>query len=285
VAHRNAVCGFRGGFQPSEDEKQRLKDIALSLGQDCLVVEEVSNIIELPEFNHLAVYAEADSIVLPPDVIKQCREYVAQIASMYNNNPFHNFEVSWLLYCFRSLLPRLCIPFFVNDSAHSFVNFLSQHATHVVMSVHKVMDRIVAPKWDEDDGDEDDNIGSDELSEHTEDEFDEDFLAKEEKEHKKHDHTYGITSDPVVQFAIVLSALGHDSECIFVVSTRGSRRVRRSKDWHKYLHPIPTLFRPSQRITVVSPTVHLPRSTSVCPRRISTSPWPSRTAWILHGRR
>lgn len=29
-------------------------------------------------------------------------------------------------------------------------------------------------------------------------------------EHKLHDHTYGITSDPLTQFACVLSALIHD---------------------------------------------------------------------------
>jgi 3'5'-cyclic nucleotide phosphodiesterase len=61
-----------------------------------------------------------------------------------------------------------------------------QHASHVSMSTVKLMSRIVAPgqKLKMDDGD----FASEEL----------------------HDHTYGITSDPLTQFSVVLSALIHD---------------------------------------------------------------------------
>jgi hypothetical protein len=69
---------------------------------------------------------------------------------LYRENPFHNFE----------------------------------HASHVTMSVSKLLSRIVAPR--EEAGDEKD------------------------KESLLHDHTYGITSDPLTQFAVVLSALIHD---------------------------------------------------------------------------
>ena len=38
-----------------------------------------------------------------------------------------------------------------------------------------------------------------------------DLLGKEkELESKLHDHTYGITSDPLTQFAVVFSAMIHD---------------------------------------------------------------------------
>jgi 3'5'-cyclic nucleotide phosphodiesterase len=77
------------------------------------------------------------------------RRYVTAIASMYRNNHFHNFE----------------------------------HASHVTLSVSKLMARIVAP-----DIDDIENVTEDTL----------------------HDHTYGITSDPLIQFACVLSALIHD---------------------------------------------------------------------------
>jgi hypothetical protein len=67
---------------------------------------------------------------------------------MYKNNPFHNFD----------------------------------HASHVVMSVIKLMSRIVAPT---------DHHVNDSAA-------------------TLHDHTYGITSDPLTQFACVFSALIHD---------------------------------------------------------------------------
>jgi 3'5'-cyclic nucleotide phosphodiesterase len=63
---------------------------------------------------------------------------------------------------------------------HSF-----EHAAHVTMSVVKLLSRIVAPEI------ELNTSGSNE------------FLAL-------HDHTYGITSDPLTQFSVILSALIHD---------------------------------------------------------------------------
>jgi len=70
---------------------------------------------------------------------------------MYPSNPFHNFE----------------------------------HATHVTMSVTKLLSRIVSPS-------------------------DMDFTDDAQADAQLHDHTYGITSDPLTQFACVLSALIHD---------------------------------------------------------------------------
>ena len=62
----------------------------------------------------------------------------------------------------------------------SYSNVVSnfQHATHVTMSAHKLLSRIMAPSLHD--------------------------------EEMKHDHTYGITSDPLTQFAVVLAALIHD---------------------------------------------------------------------------
>lgn len=56
------------------------------------------------------------------------------------------------------------------------------------MSVSKLLSRIVAP-----------NIDKETLS-----------TVKQQEELILHDHTYGITSDPLTQFAVVLSALIHD---------------------------------------------------------------------------
>ncbi|MGK3745457.1 MAG: hypothetical protein ACI8RD_004319, partial [Bacillariaceae sp.] len=116
---------------------------------DAIVLNEVKEVIKLPEYDSEFNDAEnPDSIVLEPQVLFQLREFVTTIALTYHDNPFHNFP----------------------------------HASHVCMSVAKLLSRIIAP--------------------------DQDF----EKHEQLHDHTYGITSDPLTQFACVFSALIHDAD-------------------------------------------------------------------------
>lgn len=67
-----------------------------------------------------------------------------------------------------------------------FHNF--EHASHVTMSTVKLLSRIVAPTQPIAPEDDEDGIEIEDL----------------------HDHTYGITSDPLTQFAVVFSALIHD---------------------------------------------------------------------------
>merc|ERR1712232_1098251 len=62
---------------------------------------------------------------------------------------------------------------------NEFHNF--EHAAHVTMSVSKLLSRVVAPGIDF-------SSGTTSL----------------------HDHTFGITSDPLTQFAVVFSGLIHD---------------------------------------------------------------------------
>jgi hypothetical protein len=71
-----------------------------------------------------------------------------------------------------------CIAHTYHDN--SFHNF--EHASHVMLSVVKLSKRIVAP------------------TENKENTYDE----------AMHDYTFGITSDPLTQFSVVLSALVHD---------------------------------------------------------------------------
>ena len=108
-----------------------------------MVVEEVAEVIMLPDFDdRTANKVDPESVELTTEVVEQCRRYVSIIASMYRDNPFHNFE----------------------------------HASHVSMSVVKLLSRIVAPQ---------------------------DYIASTKHvESTMHDHTYGITSDPLtVRFA------------------------------------------------------------------------------------
>ena len=126
------------------------------------VLDEVEEIIVLPEFDSSKnAVTDTKSIVLDPKVEMQLYEYVTALASMYRKNPFHNFE----------------------------------HASHVTMSVAKLMSRIVAPS----------NM---------------DFEDSKAKNQTLHDHTYGITSDPLTQFSCVLSALIHDVDHTGVPNTQ-----------------------------------------------------------------
>jgi hypothetical protein len=78
------------------------------------VIDEVKEIIELPEFEYrnFRIPQDLDSIVFPPEVASQLRDYVVTIVTKYHNHSFHNFE----------------------------------HASsHVGMSVAKLISRIVTP--------------------------------------------------------------------------------------------------------------------------------------------
>ena len=112
---------------------------------------EVVEVIELPHEIKCTLHVEPNTLVLDSKVIALVYQYVSFLAEMYPDNPFHNFE----------------------------------HASHVTMSVTKLLSRIVAPS-------------------------DMDFADNAQASAKLHDHTYGITSDPLTQFACVLSALIHD---------------------------------------------------------------------------
>jgi hypothetical protein len=54
--------------------------------------DEVKEIIALPPLNKFRNLQSVADILLPKMVMEQLRNYVAQIAAMYNNNRFHNFE-------------------------------------------------------------------------------------------------------------------------------------------------------------------------------------------------
>lgn len=74
---------------------------------------EVQEIIALPEYDSAvaALRKDPEAVEIADEVKGQLRAYVSCIASMYRANAFHNFE----------------------------------HASHVLMSVTKLMLRIVAP--------------------------------------------------------------------------------------------------------------------------------------------
>lgn len=118
------------------------------------VLDEVREIIELPDFEGKCLgkmEMSAEQPELNPRVCSELRDYIAAIAQRYRGNPFHSFD----------------------------------HASHVLMSVSKLLNRIVAPEVF--------GISID------------DNIQK-----SLHDHTFGITSDPLTQFACIFAALIHD---------------------------------------------------------------------------
>lgn len=126
------------------------------------VVEEITEIIQMPEFNEQTAIEEIDPALIDigAKVRSQLRNYVGQIAALYHDNAFHNFE----------------------------------HACHVVMSACKLLKRIIAP----DDVD------------YRADETGKTLKSRAALSKEIHDTTYGISSDPLMQFAVVFSALIHD---------------------------------------------------------------------------
>jgi 3'5'-cyclic nucleotide phosphodiesterase len=118
------------------------------------VVDEVAEIISMPSFDAAVVGRhDAADAQISDEALSQLHLYVSTIARMYRANAFHNFE----------------------------------HASHVTMSVSKLLARIVAPQ----------NRKSSSLDSRSEWE-------------QIHAHTYGIATDPLTQFTVVLSAMIHD---------------------------------------------------------------------------
>jgi len=155
IAQRQATLSSR----KMAKEVRPSVDISKSIhGDHQTVLDEVKEVIELPEFDRHAArrLEDAGEVALDPKVIEELISYVTTVANMYRKNHFHNFE----------------------------------HASHVTMSVVKLLSRIVAP----------------------ESAFAEtrDSGGKKDIASTLHDHTYGITSDPLTQFACVFSALIHD---------------------------------------------------------------------------
>jgi len=120
-------------------------------------LEEVKEIITLPPYNNKIARRQRDweEIQIPSHVMDQLRCFVATVAELHQDHPFHNFS----------------------------------HTSHMVMATVKHLKRIVVPT--------DLDIEN------------EDLFVKHKTAAVLHEHTYGITSDPLTQFACVFSSLIH----------------------------------------------------------------------------
>jgi hypothetical protein len=152
VAHRTA--GSRG---KRNEMNRRVSSVHVVKPSGTNPLDEVVEIIPLPEFHNDLSLPDPHSVFVDPAIMKEIKEFVTTVATLYRDNPFHNFE----------------------------------HASHVCMSVAKLMNRIVAPS-------------------------DMDFADSKQAHSKLHDHTYGITSCPLSKCVIPqLRNIVHHSSFLF----------------------------------------------------------------------
>uniref|UniRef100_A0A7S3P5D0 Phosphodiesterase n=1 Tax=Amphora coffeiformis TaxID=265554 RepID=A0A7S3P5D0_9STRA len=146
---RKIVARRMASSSPGDYPQKLTTEELMDRRQEGTILDHTQDIISMPHFSEQVEKRRVDpeSIKLDDNIMEQLNKYVQTMAAMYRENPFHNFE----------------------------------HATHVTMSVVKLINRIVAP-----------DLGD----KHT---------AK-----SVHDHTYGITSDPLTSFSVILAALLHD---------------------------------------------------------------------------
>ena len=115
VARRQSIKQI----QTTSRKSARIVDDDLFVDDFTRPLDEVKEIIMLPEFDHRAAAGQVnpDDVYIEAKVIEQLRTYVTTISRLYYDNPFHCFE----------------------------------HASHVVMATIKLMSRIVAPDAFQDD--------------------------------------------------------------------------------------------------------------------------------------
>jgi hypothetical protein len=111
-------------------------------------------------------------------VLAELHDYVQSIAQAYTATPFHSFEHARYVFHLKKGYP---VPPKTSLSSHIYPLFV---CSHVTMSVVKLFSRIV-PKRDG-------------------------IKSERKNAHELHETTYGIASDPLAQFTVVLSALIHD---------------------------------------------------------------------------
>jgi 3'5'-cyclic nucleotide phosphodiesterase len=174
------------------------RDLKITRSEGSTVLEEVAEVISLPAFDAKVArkHKESSLIYLGEEVEVQLHAYVSNIAFLYSSeNAFHNFE----------------------------------HVAHVIMSVTKLLSRVVAPsaatlpskdtnskKPFKSRNEKDVEAFMASIAHDAVGQFVVDRTSDQNRAHsnaaklKLHDHTYGITGDPLVQFACVFSALIHD---------------------------------------------------------------------------
>ena len=88
------IVARREAMGKSRSEAARGSENTLVAKDGTTVLEEVLEIIPLPEFNGDAIrrQVDPDSIALDKTVMEELALFVEEVALSYRKNPFHNFE-------------------------------------------------------------------------------------------------------------------------------------------------------------------------------------------------
>lgn len=169
VSRRNASVGE---FAHEDDTQEGNQDALLGnahigFGDTGSILDETTDRIAMPEYDAEAFAddTEHNQSNLDELVQQQLRDYVSIICSMYVDNPFHSY----------------------------------QHASHVTMSIIKLLSSISAPK--------ESNFKNPDILRQSRSSRIREKKGEGERFHSK---TYGISSDPIAHFALAFAALIHD---------------------------------------------------------------------------
>jgi hypothetical protein len=170
--------------------------------ENCLGKNSHPSNLKRFDVKELEKRSDPSTIDLGDAVRSQLRDFMSQVATMCRGNHFRNFEHS--------------------SQVRHFRNF--EHSSHVAASVRKLLSRNVSVDCSD---------GGGGLQRQNSGEVDLVDLAG---------HSYGITSNPLTQFAVVFSAIIHDLDHpgvpnaqLVMEKTRNAhyitRRVSQSKTW------------------------------------------------------
>jgi hypothetical protein len=167
VARRQAIENYKASHGPTDEIDPMEGPPVLHYSPMAgMVIEEVKDIVHIPPVDTALLMEEAmqdyQTIELPDEVVEQLTNFVSTVTTFYyptERNPFHNYS----------------------------------HASHVLMSVIKMLQRIVSPKQ----AALEQNLHADP----------EQRMKASLSLEEVADHTFGITTDPLVQFAVYFAAL------------------------------------------------------------------------------
>jgi Adenylate and Guanylate cyclase catalytic domain len=109
------LVSHRAALQTSSNvSAEELTNMATAIGAGATVVEEVAEIIEMPDY---VCTSNAEEVELSDAVVAQLRDFVANIALMYNDNPCKSPGAELLLRTFSMRSPLLRFHFALHFSS------------------------------------------------------------------------------------------------------------------------------------------------------------------------
>ena len=185
VAKRQAI----GDIEPTSELNLNPGKYIPKDGESASVLNEVGKIIDMPELEARAFFGskkiDEKSVELDKVVLSQIRAFVSTIETMYGAHPYHNFE-----HASHIAMVRITCQFPLTASQLLILYFV--YKFQLSQSLAIMLSKAAPP---EQDGDNKNGTFSHD-----------DFM----KALAHHNRTFGISSDPLAQIAMVFAALVHD---------------------------------------------------------------------------